>query len=224
MPVTFIDLAQACAPTMAVETLAGIVSLESRFQPYAIRIRANKSLADQPASKAEAIAAASALIAERQNVQLGLGGIGSSELRKLKLSIADALDPCLNLQATATLLDGYYRLALRAGADTSQAEKVMLQSYYGRNDPSVEAMAEYGKQVEQEGKRLSGALATLTIEQGADERPDPSEITNSDKLASKSEAEQTVSETAGAPSWDVFGTDRTSSVLIFQNNLAEQNE
>jgi type IV secretion system protein VirB1 len=223
MPVTFIDLAQTCAPTVAVETLAGIVSLESRFKPYAVRIGAGKSLADQPASKAEAIAAASALIAERQNVQLGLGGIGSNELGKLKLSIADALDPCLNLRATATLLDGYYRLALRAGADTSQAEKVMLQSYYGRSDPTVEAMSRYGKQVEHERKRLSGALATLTIEQGADERPDPSGITNSDKLASKSEAEQTVSETAGTPSWDVFGTGRTS-VLIFQNKPAEQSE
>lgn len=224
MPVTFIDLAQTCAPTVAVETLAGIVSLESRFQPYAIRIGAGKSLADQPASKAEAIAAASALIAERQNVQLGLGGIKSNELRKLKLSIADALDPCLNLQATATLLDGYYRLALRAGADTSQAEKVMLESYYGRNDPNVEAMAEYGKQVEQEGRRLSDALTTLTIRQGTDERPDPSEAAESDKLASKSEAEPEVSETAGSPSWDVFGTGRTSSVLIFQNNPAEQSE
>ena len=42
--------------------------------------------------------------------------------------------------AAATLLDGYYRLAVKAGADPARAEQVMLQSYYGRDDPSVGAM------------------------------------------------------------------------------------
>lgn len=75
MPVAFLDLAQTCAPIVAAETLAGVASLESRFEPFAIRSTA-ASRSEQPATKAEAIAMATSLAAERQDIQLGLGGIG----------------------------------------------------------------------------------------------------------------------------------------------------
>ena len=42
----------------------------------------------------------------------------------MKLTISDAFDPCLNLKATATLLDGYYRLAVKVGARVSSDEPV----------------------------------------------------------------------------------------------------
>lgn len=120
MPVAFLDLAQTCAPIVAAETLAGVVSLESRFAPFAIRINSGAPLSEQPTTKSGAIAIAVSLAAERQDIQLGLGGIGMEELGKLKLSISDAFDPCLNLQATATLLDGYYRLAVKTGVSTAE--------------------------------------------------------------------------------------------------------
>lgn len=154
MAVSFTDLAQTCAPAIAIETLAAVVSLESQFQPFDIRVRGSSSLHEQPKNKAEAVETATVLMAEHKDVQLGLGGIGIAELPKFDLSIADAFDPCLNLKATATLLDGYYRLAVRAGATLQQAERVMLQSYYGRSDPSVGKMAQYDDQVQSEAKRL----------------------------------------------------------------------
>lgn len=126
MAVAFVDLAQNCAPVAEITTLAAVISLESRFKPFAIRINSGPPLTSQPASKAEAIELATSLVADHQDIQIGLGGIGMEELRKLKLSISDAFDPCLNLKATATLLDGYYRLAVGAGADAARAEKVML--------------------------------------------------------------------------------------------------
>ena len=223
MPVDFVDLAQTCAPLVAAETLAGVVSLESRFAPYKIRINSDAPLASQPKSKAEAIEVASTLAAERQDIQLGLGGIGIEELQKLKLSITDAFDPCLNLQATATLLDQYYRLELKAGADPKRAAQVMLQSWYGRDDPAVGAMVKYDEQVRREIERLAKTLATLTIDDG-EGGGEPSEAAAVD-VAVKAESDHPpVDQTASAPSWDVFNSRRQSSVLVFQNSQMEQSE
>ncbi|MCD1265378.1 type IV secretion system protein VirB1 [Shinella sumterensis] len=228
MPVAFLDLAQTCAPFVASETLAGVVSLESRFAPFNIRINSGRPLKTQPASKAEAIEIAAALVAEHHDIQLGLGGIGIEELQKLKLSISDAFDPCLNLQATATLLDGYYRLAVKVGADSARAEQVMLQSYYGRDDPSVGAMVNYDDQVRREIKRLGPTIARLTITdegegRGIDEpiASDPADLV-AEVVAENSE--QKTATIASPATWDVFNSRRGSSVLVFQNNQMEQSE
>lgn len=223
MPVAFLDLAQTCAPIVAAETLAGVVSLESRFAPFAIRINSGTALSKQPETKAEAIEIAASLAAEHQDFQLGLGGIGMEELAKLKLSISDAFDPCLNLQATATLLDGYYRLAVKTGADPNRAEQVMLQSYYGRNDPTVGAMVNYDEQVRREVKRLGKTLATLMVDDGGQGRA-VNEAAPVDVAVDSGKDEAPPDQTASAPSWDVFSSRRKSSVLVFQNNQLEQSE
>lgn len=228
MPVAFLDLAQTCAPVVASETLAGVVSLESRFAPLSIRINSGPPLKRQPATKAEATAIATSLVAEHHDIQLGLGGIGAEELRRLKLSIPDAFDPCLNLQATATLLDGYYRLAVKAGADPARAEQIMLQSYYGRDDPSVGAMVNYDDQVRREIERLWSTMARMTIGGTGEGREDdvPNEIPNADAVA-EVVAENAPEETAvisAAPAWDVFKTRRQSSVIVFQSNQSEQSK
>ncbi len=220
MGAAFVDLAQSCAPMVQVETLAGVVSLESKFLPFAIRINSGAPLSAQPASKAEAIEVATSLIADHQDIQLGLGGIGVEELRKLNLSVSDAFDPCRNLKAAAALLDGYYRLALKVGAVPAQAENVMLQSYYGRDDPTVGAMVKYDEQVRGEAKRLSPKLASLTIA-GPDEKVTPVERPR-DQPAQP--LPRQVSQAEEAASWDVFSSKRRSSVLVFQNDRLELSE
>jgi type IV secretion system protein VirB1 len=228
MPVAFLDLAQTCAPFIASKTLAGVVSLESRFAPFNIRINSGAPLKRQPSTKAEAIEIATSLMAERHDIQLGLGGIGADELPRLKLSISDAFDPCLNLQATATLLDGYYRLAVKVGADAARAERVMLQSYYGRDDPSVGAMVSYDDQVRREVKRLGPTIGRVTIgDTGEGRGPDvPAEIPQADAVAevvAENSPEKTDANSA-APAWDVFKIRRRSSVIVFQNSKMEQSE
>ncbi|MBP2449209.1 lytic transglycosylase domain-containing protein [Rhizobium leguminosarum] len=223
MAASFADIAQTCAPMVQVETLAGIVSLESRFQPFAIRINSGPPLATQPASKAEAIEVATSLIADRQDIQIGLGGIGLEQLQKLKLSVADAFDPCLNLKATASLLDGYYRVALRAGDDPAQAEMAMLQSYYGRDDPSLGAMVKYDEQVRQEMKRLSPTLASLTVGE-ADDQAGPGGQPLDETAPALPKLPSQTTHIAEAASWDVFSSRRESSVLVFQNDRSEQSE
>ncbi|RKF41888.1 type IV secretion system protein VirB1 [Agrobacterium deltaense] len=228
MPIAFLDLAQTCAPFVASETLAGVVSLESRFAPFNIRINSGAPLKRQPATKAEAIEIATSSAGERYDIQIGLGGIGLEELQRLNLSISDAFDPCLNLRATATLLDGYYRLAVKAGAHPARAEQVMLQSYYGRDDPSVGAMVSYDDQVRREIKRLGPTMARLTIgDTGEGRRTDvPAELSQADVVAEvvvENSTEKTVALSA-PPAWDVFKSRRRSSVLVFQGNQLEQSE
>ncbi|MBZ9764782.1 lytic transglycosylase domain-containing protein [Mesorhizobium sp. CA8] len=223
MPVLFADLAQTCAPIVAAQTLAGVVSLESRFEPLAIRINSGPPLSKHPSTKAEAIEIATSLAAEGQDIQLGLGGIGMEELRKLKLSISDAFDPCRNLRATATLLDGYYRLAVNAGANPKRAGQVMLQSWYGRGDPTVGDMVKYDEQVRKEARRLSGSLATLEIGDGGQGRGD-SEPPAIEVAAKQQTHDPRADQAASAPSWDVFNARRRSPVLVFQNSQMEQSE
>ncbi|MBY3091724.1 transglycosylase SLT domain-containing protein [Rhizobium laguerreae] len=220
MAVTFVDLAQNCAPMVEVRTLAAVISLESRFKPFAIRIKSGPPVERQPASKAEAIELATSLAADHQDIQIGLGGLGIEELGKFRLSISDAFDPCLNLKATATLLNSYFRLALHAGADATQAEKVMLQSYYGRNDPSVGEMVKYDEQVRDEMVRLPTDPASLAIAEPREEIP-------LDEPAGSREAPaitKSIPQPDEAASWDVFNARRHTQVLVFQNERLEQSQ
>lgn len=218
MGTTFVDIAQSCAPMVQMETLAAIVSLESRFVPLNIRISTGVPFAGTSVSKAEAIELATSLMADRHDIKIGLGGIGLEELRKLSLSVSDALDPCQNLAATATLLDGYYRLAVRLGADPARAETVMLQAWYGRNDASVEAMAEYEQKVRNEVRRLSPRLESLEI----NEQPGQATLNEQvqDQLAQP--APEQVTQAEETASWDVFRSRRLSPVLVFQNDRSEK--
>ncbi|MCW0018929.1 transglycosylase SLT domain-containing protein [Rhizobium sp. BT-226] len=218
MAVTFVDLAQNCAPVVEVRMLAAVISLESRFKPFDIRINSGPPLERQPASKAEAIELATSLAADHQDIQIGLGGIGMEELRKLKLSISDAFDPCLNLKATATLLNSYYRLALYAGAGPKQAEKVMLQSYYGRNDPSVGKMVKYDEQVRDEMVRLSSKLASVAIQREEIPLAEPAGNREAPAIT------KSIPQPDEAASWDVFNARRQSQVLVFQNERSEQSQ
>ncbi len=200
--------------------LAAVVSLESHFEPLAIRINSGPPLASQPTSKEQAIEIAASLLADRQDIQIGLGGMGKEELRRLKLSISEAFDPCLNLKATATLLGDYYRLAVRAGADGAQAETIMLQSYYGRDDPSVGKMINYDVQVRQEMSRLSPNLASVTIGEPG-QKPRIEEPAGTQEASS---ATRFLPQTDEIASWDVFNTQRGYAVLVFQNERSEQSE
>lgn len=220
MAAAFIDIAQSCAPMIEVQTLAGVISLESGFQPFAIRINSGKPLAAQPTSKAEAIELATSLVADHQDVQIGLGGISVEELRKLELSISEGFEPCLNLKATATLLNGYYRLALQGGAKAAQAETVMLQSYYGRNDPSLGAMVRYDEQVRREIKQLAPKLDALAIAEPQEQAKSIPQSPNHLALPPNKPLWQATE----AASWDVYGSQRRKSVLVFPNNQLEQSE
>lgn len=224
MPVVFLDLAQECAPQIATETLAAVVSVESGFQPFAIRINSDHPLADQPQTRNEAIEMATTLMAEGHDVDLGLGGINSGNLGRLGLSVSDTFDFCLNIKASAALLEGYYQIALQSGATTAQAEAVMLRSYFGNGDASIGEMVGYDRQVLAERERLSSQLDSIAIGEAqvqalpARERAGESSAVAADSRPAEKSQQRSQ---ASVPRWDVYNLGRQSSVLVFSNEQKE---
>ena len=224
MAVVFLDLAQQCAPQIATETLAAVVSVESGFQPFAIRINSDHPLADQPQTRNEAIELATTLMAEGHDIDLGLGGINSGNLGRLGMSVSDTFDFCLNIKASAALLEGYYQIALQGGATTAQAEAVMLRSYFGNGDASVGEMVGYDKKVLAERERLSSQLDRIEIVEAqaqalpARERAGESSAATVDSGPAGKSQQQSQ---ASVPRWDVYSSGRQSSVLVFSNEQKE---
>jgi type IV secretion system protein VirB1 len=223
MPVAFLDLAQNCAPRIATETIAAVVSIESGFRPFAIRINTDRPLAEQPKTRAEAIETATILISEGHDIDLGLGGINSDNLGRLGMSVSDTFDFCLNLKASAALLEGYYQIALQGGVTTAQAQAVMLRSYFGNGDASVGEMVGYDKKVLAERERLSSQLDSIEIV-GAQARAPARERAGEPSAATvdngPAETSQKQSQ-ASVPRWDVYNVGRQSSVLVFSNEQKE---
>ncbi|MGB3387709.1 MAG: lytic transglycosylase domain-containing protein [Pseudaminobacter sp.] len=224
MSVAFLDLAQNCAPQVATETIAAVVSVESGFQPFAIRINTDRPLAEQPKTRAEAIETATVLMAEGHDIDLGLGGINFGNLGGLGLSVSDAFDFCLNIKASASLLEGYYQTALRSGATAAQAEAVMLRSYFGNGDASVGEMVGYDKKVLAERERLSSQLGSIEIIETqtqalpARERAGESSAVAVDSGRTEKSLQRSQ---VSVPRWDVYNVGRQSSVLVFSNEQKE---
>jgi len=222
---------------VAVETLAAVVSVESGFAPFAIRINTDHRPPLPARSKSEAIQAATALIADGADIDLGLGGINVSALQKSGVSIADAFDPCINLRTTATLLDGYYRVAVKNGATATSAERTMLNAYYGGGDTEGGELAGFDKQVLSEREKLAQKIAELKIgpvsATGAFKQPitpsasadffqdvtAPRGVPAPQDLAIAHDRDTTRSQ----PTWDVFGADHNPSTIVF-NNINRSNQ
>ncbi|RUV80654.1 hypothetical protein EOA75_32870 [Mesorhizobium sp. M1A.F.Ca.IN.022.07.1.1] len=98
----------------------------------------------------------------------------------------------------------------------------MLQSWYGRGDPSVGDMVKYEGQVSQEVKRLDRSLATLEIGDGGQGRGDR-EPAAFEAAVEEQTGDPPVDQATSATTWDVFNSRRRSSVLVFpeQSNGAE---
>lgn len=103
-----LSLAAQCAPTVAPETLLSVVQAESGFDPLAIGVNGKPRVTVTAATRAEASAKASALIAAGRSVDLGLAQINSRNLGWLGLTVEAAFDPCRNLAAAARVLQAAY--------------------------------------------------------------------------------------------------------------------
>ena len=232
----FLDLAQRCAPQVHVEILAAVASVESvesGLNPYAVRINSDHPLKAQPTTKAEAIEVAAALVSEGKDVDLGLGGVNVSDLRRLGLSLTEAFDSCRSLNATGHLLNGYYRAAMRSGASPAEAERLMLVSYYGGGDPEAGILVSFDKRVAAERQTLRPHLASLKVGPasghpsralpareftGAPQPTDTAAPTTSQPAASVRASTAAERSTAPSPAparWDVFQAARQSSLLVF---------
>ncbi|MBG7614676.1 lytic transglycosylase domain-containing protein [Brevundimonas sp. BAL450] len=188
-----LDLAEACAPGVAPETLAAVAYVESRFDPLAIGVNRGPAPPLRARSRAQAVAATRALLARGANLDLGLAQINSANLPWLGLSIEDAFDPCRNLAASATVLRAGYRPAGAEPAHRQAALRVAL-SRYNTGHPNRGLRNGYVARVEAAAARLS-----LTRPIAADAPAPGGPI----RLAAE----------PPPPSWDVFARARGGAVI-----------
>lgn len=125
----FADLAQTCAPSVAVATMEAIVTHESRTKPFAIGINGGTRISRQPSTKAEAVDVANRLLKLSISIDLGLAQINSANLSKLDLSVEDAFEPCANLRAAEKVLRWCYDPAARRFGAGQAALQAALSCY-----------------------------------------------------------------------------------------------
>lgn len=127
----FAALAQECAPTVAHQTMAAIVRVESSHNPYAIGVVGGR-LARQPQNLAEAVATAKALEQGGWNFSLGMAQVNRHNLPKYNLSYELAFEPCANLRAGSKILEECYTRA-SATMPEQQALQAAFSCYYSGN-------------------------------------------------------------------------------------------
>src|SRR3954453_2580696 len=88
--------------------MAAIASVESGFNPYAIRMnssaRGSTGLSRQPTTKQEAVAKANALSLAGHDLDLGLMGLPAASFAAYGITIEQAFDACTSLRVASTRL------------------------------------------------------------------------------------------------------------------------
>lgn len=125
----FVALAQQCAPTVAIETMAAVVAHESGRNAFAIGINGGARISRQPVNKAEAVETAKQLLKLSLSIDLGLAQINSANLTKLGLSVEDAFEPCANLRAAEKVLRWCYDPAAQRLGSGQAALQAALSCY-----------------------------------------------------------------------------------------------
>lgn len=129
----FLVMAQQCAPTVAPQTMAAIVQVESSRNPFAIGVVGGK-LQRQPKTQAEAVATAKALEADGWNFSVGVAQVNRHNLPKFSLTYEDAFDACANVRVGSKILEECFSRALpRSEGDQQRALQAAFSCYYSGN-------------------------------------------------------------------------------------------
>lgn len=135
----FSALIARCAPTVHPETMAAVISAESRGHQFAI---ADAGPVNLPWAQRKhlvrsfylgsvdlSVAKAEELIASGHTVSLGISQINDRNLKSLGLSIKDVFDPCTNIAAGGKILTGFYQRAVRSFGPGPIALRAALSGY-----------------------------------------------------------------------------------------------
>ena len=125
-------LAQQCAPTVAPETMAAVISVESGFNPYAIGV-VGAPLKNQPKNIDEAIETAKALALAGKNFSVGVMQVNRYNLTKHNLNYEKAFDICSNLYAGSKVLEDCYLRAIATNQNQQRALEAAFSCYYSGN-------------------------------------------------------------------------------------------
>jgi type IV secretion system protein VirB1 len=115
-------LAVEQAPTVDTGTLLSFAWFESKLRPWAIHD--NTTLRSEfPASRDEAIAHASTLLARNHSLDLGLLQVNSANLMRTGLTVMTAFNPGQSMRAGAQILVAAYQQCLHGNEHASPAEQ-----------------------------------------------------------------------------------------------------
>lgn len=163
----FFALAEQCAPAVHPQTMAAIVKTESGFNPFAIGVnKGGAQLPRQPKDKAEAVAAAKALIEGGKNIDMGLGQINSANLVRLQMTVEDVFDSCKNLGAAALILtDNFVRASAKTDAPEAALHKAL--SAYNTGSFSRGIQNGYVQRVSSNGQKIAQGYTVPAITNAA---------------------------------------------------------
>ncbi|WP_250266057.1 lytic transglycosylase domain-containing protein [Rhodovastum atsumiense] len=120
--------------------MAALVEVESGGDPLAININGPGGGTRRPATKAEAVTQATALIAKGRSLDLGLTQINAANLARHGLTIAAAFDPCASLRAgTEHLIDDFWRAA-HSAYNTGDPRRGIRNGYVGKIERALSRM------------------------------------------------------------------------------------
>ena len=229
MGAAFADIANLCAPTMALEQAAAIANVQSAVSRLAIRFNSGGFPKVPVDTEDQAVRIATVRIAAGEDLDLGLMGVNGSLLKVVGLTIRGAFDPCLNLKAAVSLLDLYQRDAAKAGV--ADAERKALERYFGKGGAQLGSRSGFAERVSREAKRLKGKTATLEIKDWVPALPareftgDRGEPGSAVASGSSSVEKKRVVEppaTAGPPpAWDVFARARAMPGGVYKTGEAK---
>ncbi len=128
-----------CAPTVHPETMAAVISAESRGHLFAIADAGpvklpwsqRKALVRSlyPGSLQEAVATAQKLIADGHTVSLGMAQVNDRNLARMGVSIQDVFDPCVNIAVGGKILTDFYEKAVAKFGNGPAAMNAALSAY-----------------------------------------------------------------------------------------------
>ena len=134
-----LTLIRQCAPTVHPETMAALVSAESRGQQFAIADAGPRNLpwaqrkslvrSYSFSNVDAAVGMASGLIARGHTVSLGIAQVNDRNLGRLGLSLRQAFEPCTNLAAGGKILTDFYGRAVRQYGAGERALRAALSAY-----------------------------------------------------------------------------------------------
>ena len=173
----FIALAQQCAPTVAPQTMAAIVNVESSYNPYAIGVVKGR-LQRQPKNIQEAVATAKALAAAGWNFSIGIAQVNRYNLPKYNLTYEQGFEPCSNLWAGSKILEGCFIRADNNQRTQQEALKAAISCYYSNNftrgfKPDVRGKPSYVEKVVASAEEPIKAIPVVPAIQTTKAKPQP---------------------------------------------------
>jgi type IV secretion system protein VirB1 len=120
----------ACAVALVhPDTLSAVIAVESGGRALAVNVNGVREQPPHPADINEAAAVARRYIRAGHTVDLGLMQVNSANLAGLGLTVEDALDPCTNVRAGATILAANYEAASKQQGPGQGALLAALSAY-----------------------------------------------------------------------------------------------